>query len=363
MKIVYHGAGYIGFTEAAYFAKAGKDVLIYDVNKNAVDAINAKRIPVYGVDEFLRFNPFTRAGNIRATNRFEDTLSSEVHIIAVPTEKNGEAHLEIVKNVILRILEEVVRGNSRANTILIESTVSPGFTDELLKDDFFKMESLMYKPVGVLFAICPRRDWFVDPNDDVETTPRIVGGIDEKSTARAVDVLSTVSNTIHTTGYREAEAVKAFENAIFYHSITFGLEFTKRYEHILDARKVLQLQGTHWRLYPLYPSAGIAGYCVPMGLRYLDMPDVKEQDQKIEKEWRALIGKRAVDFFNQHKIDDVIVYGISEKEKTRVPHFSPAFDMIKNLSDNGFEPIVVDCDYHTNEIEKWLVLDTNARRI
>ena len=347
MKIVYHGGGFVGFTGAAAFAKAGIDVVVYDVDKSVVEKINNQEIPVYGVEEFLRYQPFGHAGRITSTDIWEEVAQEKIHIIAVPTERQGDPVLEIVQEVVHKIINNREKGT---RTILVESTVSPGFTDKTLSKEEWKLAT---EVGGIYYAICPRRDWFVDPNDDVETTPRVVGGINEQSTKEAVRVLSKVSKVIHQTGYREAEAVKAFENAVFYHSITFGFEFTQAYGDKLDARKVLELQGTHWRLYPLYPSAGIAGYCVPMGLRYLDgMRMSREVDFTIETRWRGFVAAQVLAFLEKNHVKRVLIYGVSEKEKTRVLHFSPTFTLVEKLSKvfPSDEILIADEDYTKEEI-------------
>src|SRR5688500_10655585 len=68
-KVAVWGAGYIGFSTLAYFARRGVGGIAVDVRPARVDAINRGDLEVVGLADWLGFDvkPLTARGLIRAT--------------------------------------------------------------------------------------------------------------------------------------------------------------------------------------------------------------------------------------------------------------------------------------------------------
>lgn len=257
--VVYHGAGYVGLTGGVHFAKKGVKVVFYDPNRGVVDGINRGE-PRAG--EFLSYidddvSRLVKEGLIQATDKFDDIVKYNTHVLAVPTEIGGIPDMSIVKNVAIKLMGTVPEDG----LIIIESTISPGTTHEILME-MGSTECTLY------IAVCPRRDWFADKDKNVATLPRVVGGLTQECTKKAVEVLSIISNNILTTDYRTAELCKSLENALLHVQVMFAHQFAAAYPHH-DTAEALKLAGTHWRLTPLHLGFGTGGRCVPLGTKYL----------------------------------------------------------------------------------------------
>ncbi len=219
MNIVIHGGGYVGLTSAVHYAWAGADVIIFDPDEVTVAGINNGN-PRAG--DFLSYlhkdvKKLVGTGKLRATSDFAEVKAMTVHSIAVPTERKGEPFDDIVSGVVLRLIHSIpIR-----STIIIESTLSPGTVDAILR--------LTEKAAGDDFylAVCPRRDWFADATKNLNTLTRIVGGVTADCAAAAIKVLELVtpSNLIQITDYATAEVTKALENALLHVQVMFAHQF------------------------------------------------------------------------------------------------------------------------------------------
>jgi len=250
--IVIHGLGYVGLTCAAHFAKSGVNVIGYDPDQSVVDAINAGK-PKAG--EFLGYLGDNIQGlPFRATTDFTEVCAHRIHIIAVPTEKDGEPWMLLVRRVVWTLLDVLPIGS----LIIIESTLTPGTIDQLMKE--YTGEH------GCLVAHAPRRDWFADPEKNLATIPRVLGGFTPAATEAAAKVLEDVTpaELILQTDHRTAELVKPLENALFHLPIMLAHEMALIYPGH-DVREAVRLASTHWRFASfggLYLGMGSGGRCL-----------------------------------------------------------------------------------------------------
>lgn len=345
LEIVIHGLGYVGLTAAVHYARAGWTVLGYDVEEKIIAALNAGEPRAM---EFLSYvnddvRKLVKAGKLAATCDFERVAKQRVHVVCVPTERDGHPYDHIIEAALSRLLMSVPDDA----LIMIESTLTPGFVDHLRTNELFKRVG-----TSVSLAVCPRRDWFADPEKNLETLPRIVGGVTAACTARAIEVIKTVSKTIHVTSYRTAELTKALENALLHVLVMFAYQLAYAMpEH--DVAEALRLAGTHWRLTPLYLGFGTGGRCVPLGTEYL----VKASRERLQ------LGRAAIDWDRKFRsvIADVVekispkrvlVLGMAYRPQFRDMGMSPGLHVAQELRRRSIHTNVHDTMWTTDEIER-----------
>lgn len=250
MRINVHAGGYVGLTGASHYANAGHDVLITDPDEEVVDAINAGK-PKAGVFlTYLEGMPCVRAA-------LGANLEADVHIIAVPSEKNGEPFMDIVEEVFLRLCATT----PPKVPIVVESTVMPGVAARL--------RSIAQKHDRP-WAIAPRRDWFADKDKNLHTLTRIVGR-DLQYHLAIEPIITAVCRDIHWTSPETAEITKALENALLHLPVVLLHELALLYPEY-DIVEAAELASTHWRfksMGKLYLGLGTGGRCVPLGSKYL----------------------------------------------------------------------------------------------
>jgi UDPglucose 6-dehydrogenase len=122
------GLGKLGASMAAAIASRGHQVIGVDVNRRAVDAVNAGHAPVQetGLDELIGAN----LARIRATLSHEEAIAeSELTFVIVPTpnDERGAFSLQYVAYAFREIGKAMARKTSR-HTVVLTSTVLPGAT-------------------------------------------------------------------------------------------------------------------------------------------------------------------------------------------------------------------------------------------
>lgn len=317
-KIGIFGMGYIGYTTAAYFASEGVESIGVDVDASKVKKISNGEPPYQELEKWVPFNlrEITEEGLINATTDHHKLLDESVNplFIAVPTEKNTMPWYEPLKDVVHKIGER-----KDDPLVVIESTLAVGTVDK-----FATLKKVV---------VAPRRDWFISPEKNLKTLPRIVGGVTPEVTEEALDVLSIVCEKLIPTDYREAELVKAVENAHRHVEAVFAQQLTLAYP-TMNVRRVLELAGTKWNVNVMYPNGfGTGGYCIPLSSRYvLDGAEKPKELSLLKKTIQTddSMAKRIADCFNKTQLT-IGCLGLSYKENIRVHILSPTVRLLKHM--------------------------------
>ncbi len=348
-SLAIHGGGYTGLTGALHFALTGTRVTIYDPDEATVDGINNGTPRANEYLSYLNTNiaGLVKKGLLRATTDIGLINNHGIHIINVPTERNGQPYDDIV----IEVLHKLIL-TKRGALIIVESTLPPGLIDAVLAEHSPQLKA------GRNFnlAVCPRRDWFSDKDKNLANVPRIVGGVTDQCTFKATGVLSQVSNQILETDYRTAELVKAFENAQLHVQCMLAYQMAWSYPD-RNIAEMLKLAGTHWRLPELHLGMGTGGRCVPLGTQYLT---------EAADEARPLtLGKSASDWDTEFRIivadsvveripmdGNAVILGIAYRPEFRDAGLSPGLDVAKRLMVRGIDVTVNDPMWSNEELEK-----------
>ncbi|MDX9917426.1 MAG: nucleotide sugar dehydrogenase [Gudongella sp.] len=256
-KITVIGLGYIGLPTAAVLAKAGMEVLGYDLNKRVVEALNKGEIIIEepGLGELVE--QVVKNGNLKGISTLE---SSDVFIVSVPTPINAEksADMSYVQKAVTGILKVLKRGD----IIILESTSPPGATEEYVAkavNDFGLIAG-----EDVLIAHSPERVLPGKIMTELIENDRIIGGINEKSSLAVKAVYeSFVKGNIYLTDSRTAEMCKLMENTFRDVNIALANELAILSENLgINAWEVIRLANKHPRVNIHQPGPGVGGHCI-----------------------------------------------------------------------------------------------------
>jgi len=212
LTIAVVGLGSMGLPTACLFAKQGVSVIGVDEDPSVVDEVNKgkSRISEPGLSPLL--SKCVSKGLLRATNDARKAASeSDAILIIVPTSltKMGAPDYSNVK----RAASVVGEGMESGTLVVLESTVGPGVTESLFKEELERASSLKAgKDFGLAYS--PIRASVGRAIRDITYYPRIVGGIDKKSleVASALQSIIVKGGIIKTRNIKTAEAIKLFEN-------------------------------------------------------------------------------------------------------------------------------------------------------
>ena len=140
-NIAVWGTGYIGISTLVYFAKQNVRCIGYDIDSSKVEKINKGDMPIKDLKNWFGFNikKLVREKKLKATNNFKELIDQKnlVHFVAIPTEKDGKPYFKILFDVLNKILKVKQIKKKYIPIIIIESTLTPGFSEKHLMP-FFK---------------------------------------------------------------------------------------------------------------------------------------------------------------------------------------------------------------------------------
>jgi UDP-N-acetyl-D-mannosaminuronic acid dehydrogenase len=278
-KIVVVGMGYVGIPAAALFADV-EGFTVVGIQRRSkrsgwkIDWLNSGKNPIGGDEPGLSelIAKVVKKGTLRVTDDYAECNDADVILIDVqtPTDEKGVPHYESLREVSNQVGNHMKKGAM----VVIESTVAPGTTTNIVKPileaasrfvagrDFSLVFSYERVMVGRLI-------------NNIVHLPRIVGGINEESTRRGVELYKhIVREEIYPTDSLTAEVAKVVENAYRDVNIAFANEVALICESFgIDAFKVRALVNTlpndpsSPASNPLrdmhFPGAGVGGHCLP----------------------------------------------------------------------------------------------------
>ena len=265
MRVLIIGQGYVGLT-ISVFAADHHTVLGFDKNQGVVDALNAGKSHIEGVDS-AALAKHIATGSFKATTDASDIAGSDVVVIAVPTPltRDRKPDLTFVEAACKSIGE-----NLKTPALIInESTSFPGTVRNLIKP---LVEKYSGGSVEHLYAVSPER---VDPGRtdwNQKNTPRLYAGLTPAASAGVRDFYSTFcDNLVEVSSPEVAESAKLFENTFRQVNIALVNEFAQ-IAHALGISVYETLNAAETKPYgfmKFMPSAGVGGHCIPVDPSYL----------------------------------------------------------------------------------------------
>ena len=354
INLAVWGTGYIGLSSMVYFAQKGVICKGFDVDKNKVKKINKGELTIPELKNWFNIDIKRLSKNhlLSATSNYKNLLSNKykVHLIAIPTEKNGKPYFDILFN-ILKKLSLIIKKKTKP-IIIIESTLTPKFTDKFIIPYFKK---LGFKNEDYILGIAPRRDWFVAKTKTIEKLDRVVGAKNYKEGLLIKNILSIVCKKIHVSSdYSVSEMVKSIENAYRHMEITLANQLSLAYPNE-NMREVLKLVGTKWNIGTYHPGFGTGGYCIPLSSQYV-LREVKDKSKltllretiKTDTNINILIAKSLI----QKGYKKIGVLGLSYKGNLKVDILSPVIPFIRYLKSRNVSVNLFDPYYSIKEIKQ-----------
>lgn len=256
MKACFMGLGYIGLPTAIIAAKHGIKVTGVDINPKVVELTNQGKLHIIepGMEEYLQ--EVVKSGALKASTIPE---MSEAYFMVVPTPFKGNhepdiSYVEAATRAVLPLLKE-------GDLYVIEST-SPVGTTEKMRDLIFaerpELEGKIY------IAYCPERVLPGNVIHELVNNDRVIGGIDEASTDKAIEFYSQfVKGTLHRTNCKTAEMCKLTENSSRDVQIAFANELSLICDKAgINVWELINLANKHPRVNILQPGCGVGGHCI-----------------------------------------------------------------------------------------------------
>jgi UDP-N-acetyl-D-mannosaminuronic acid dehydrogenase len=266
MRVCVIGLGYIGLPTALLLSQKN-DVIGVDLKQDVVDKVNGRVLPFEepGLEDLLK-----HSGMVASTT----PQRADAFIICVPTPFDKEvrmADLRYVKAAAGSVAPFLERGN----LVVVESTVSPGACEKVVAP-LLEKSGLKVRQ-DIFLAHCPERAIPGNTLHEMVHNDRILGGADDASTRRALDLYSAfVKGNIYTTDAATAEFVKLMENTYRDINIAMANEFAIIAEDAgVDVWEAISLANRHPRVNILKPGPGVGGHCIAVDPWFLTESSTK----------------------------------------------------------------------------------------
>ncbi|HUH92890.1 MAG TPA: nucleotide sugar dehydrogenase [Casimicrobiaceae bacterium] len=335
------GLGYVGLPLAVEFGKR-YPTIGFDLSERKVAAYRKFVDPTGEMSEA----ELKASSHLRVTTRAADLAAADFIVVAVPTPVD-QAHRPDFSP-LLSASEIVGQNLKRGATVVFESTVYPGATEEVCVPCIERHSGFKW-----------RRDFFVgysperiNPGDKEHTLTRItkvVSGDSPQTLEKVAELYgSIVTAGVHrASSIKVAEAAKVIENTQRDLNIALINELALIFHKIgIDTTEVLEAAGTKWNFLGFRPGL-VGGHCIGVDPYYL----THKADMLGYHPQVILAGRRINDGMGKYVADETVklmiqagstvngavvnVLGLTFKENCPDLRNSRVIDVVRELASFG----------------------------
>lgn len=356
-KVGVIGLGYVGLPLAVEFGKV-LEVVGFDINKERIEELKK------GHDRTREVEPeeLKLASKLSYSYTLEDLKTVNYFIITVPTpvdefKKPDLSPLVSASKTVGSVLK-------KGDTVIYESTVYPGCTEEVCVPVLEKVSGLKFN-VDFFCGYSPER---INPGDKLHrvTTIKKVTSGSTPEVAGKVDQLYRkiiTAGTHKASSIKVAEAAKVIENSQRDVNIAFVNELALIFERMgIDTHEVLEAAGTKWNFLPFKPGL-VGGHCIGVDPYYLTHkaeslgyhPEVILSGRRINDNMGVHIANSVIKLMAQNELPinkaNVLILGITFKENCPDIRNSKVVDVIRELQSFGTQVDIYDPQADAEEVK------------
>lgn len=339
------GQGYVGLPLALIFADAGLQVTGFDTDPAKVELLNDGKSFIRHIGA-ERVAAAVRSGAYHATSNFDELADCDAILICVPTPLGR--HREPDNSYIHATGREIARRLRPGQLVVLESTTYPGTTSDELRP--LLDEAGLVCGQDYFLAFSPERE---DPGRgdfSTRTIPKVVGGVDDRSTAIAVTMYSTaITKVVPVSSAKVAEAAKLLENIFRSVNIALVNELKTVFDAMdIDVWEVIEAAKTKpFGYMPFYPGPGLGGHCIPLDPFFLSWKAAEhgkwarfiELAGEINTSMPDWVVEKTAAALNEHgksvRGSRILILGLAYKPNIDDDRESPSYSLIDSLQRRG----------------------------
>jgi UDP-N-acetyl-D-glucosamine/UDP-N-acetyl-D-galactosamine dehydrogenase len=335
------GLGYVGLPLAIEFGKRFRTIG-FDLSESKIEAYRKHRDPTGEVEAAA----FRAAAHLDCTTDPALLADADFIVVAVPTPVDDAHNPDF--GPLISASRTVGRAMKRGATVVYESTVYPGATEEVCVPVLERESGLFWKK-DFNIGYSPER---INPGDREHTLTRIrkvVAGDTPETLKRVAALYGSVidAGVFEASSIAVAEAAKVIENTQRDLNIALMNELSLIFHRIgIDTLEVLQAAGTKWNFLPFRPGL-VGGHCIGVDPYYLTYkaeklgyhPQVILAGRRINDCMGKYVAEQTVKQMIQLgfpvKGSHVIVLGLTFKENCPDLRNSKVIDVVRELESYG----------------------------
>ena len=351
LNISIFGLGYVGLPLAIKLSNYF-NVLGFDKNKQRIKELK----------KFLDKNSEVNSKELKKTKlkystNIKDLKNSNIFIVTVPTPvtKSNQPDLKPL----LEACKDIGKIISKGSTVVFESTVYPGVTEEICGPQIKKYSRLI-PGKDFYLGYSPER---MNPGDKAHSIDKIIKVISgdcnkTKLTLKKIYGKINSGKIFIAKNIKTAEAAKVIENTQRDINVAFINEITKLFKKInISIFDVLKTAETKWNFLNFQPGF-VGGHCIGVDPYYLSYLAKKKKTES-----NLILSGRKVNnnfpiFLAQYinncitKKNKILVLGLTFKENVSDLRNTKVVDLIKSLKKKGHKVFVNDECAHKNDVKK-----------
>jgi len=380
-NIVVIGMGYVGIPMAALLADVD-DFYVTGIQRRSkrsgwkIDWLNNGKNPFEGeepgLDELI--DRVVKSGKFKVTDKYDDVDDADFILIDVQTPVDLDSKIpryESLEEVTKKISKHLKKGV----TVIIESTVAPGTTDNIIQprleegsglkrgQDFYLVFSFERLMPGKLLEYIT----------DMEKV--IGGGCDEANKRAKFLYEKVIKKDIRVTDTLTAELTKCIENTYRDVNIAFANEMALLCEDFdRDIFEIIELINQRHDRMMHYPGSGVGGHCLTKDPHLLEYGHRTYTEHKYNSDI-LLKARELNDFMPRHMVElmedtfresrrlvdniKVVLLGVSYKANTDDTRNTPTENIVKvlksryhshNITFIAHDPYVKEREYRETEL-------------
>lgn len=347
-SIAVIGLGYVGLPLAVEFGKQ-RSVTGFDINPLRIAELQAGRDHTREVPA----EELAAATHLTFSSETSDLAACTVYIITVPTPIDAHKRPDLTP--LIKASETVGAVLKKGDTVIYESTVYPGATEEDCVPVLERVSGLKFN-TDFFAGYSPER---INPGDKTHRLPDILK-VTSGSTPEIATEVDALYASIITAGthkaptIRVAEAAKVIENTQRDVNIALINELSLIFNRLnIDTQDVLEAAGTKWNFLPFRPGL-VGGHCIGVDPYYLTHkaqsvgyhPEVVLAGRRINDGMGAYVVSRTVREMISRDIAikgaRVLVMGLTFKENCPDLRNTRVVDILAELDGYGMQVDVHD---------------------
>jgi UDP-N-acetyl-D-glucosamine/UDP-N-acetyl-D-galactosamine dehydrogenase len=335
------GLGYVGLPLAVEFGKKYRTIGV-DLSRAKIESYRRHIDPTGEVST----EELVAAAYLEPTTDAARLEEADFIVVAVPTPVDDAHNPDLTP--LVSASEAIGRNLKRGATVVFESTVYPGATEEVCVPLIERYSGLKWK-TDFFIGYSPER---INPGDRDHALIRITKVV-SGDTPRTLELVAEVYGSVIEAGVHRAssikvaEAAKVIENTQRDLNIALMNELSLIFHRMgIDTLEVLQAAGTKWNFLPFRPGL-VGGHCIGVDPYYLTHkaekmgyhPQVILAGRRINDGMGKYVAEQTIKNLIQHgfpvKGSHVIVLGLTFKENCADLRNSKVVDVIRELQSFG----------------------------
>lgn len=336
------GMGYIGLPTALMMAAHGIEVIGTDYDEKRIERLKNGEM-VFEEEGLAKLFQKAQEGGIVFSTQYQ---SADVYVVAVPTPYIKESK-KLDASCVINAVEHVIRQAPKGAVIVIESTISPGTIEKVIKPLFSEYGRVLGQDIHIAHA--PER---IIPGSmiyELEHNSRTIGADDVRTGERIRDIYASFcQGEIVLTTIKTAEMSKVVENTFRDINIAYANELAKicRSDE-MDVYEIIRVANKHPRVNILQPGPGVGGHCISVDPWFLvgDYPGLANiilAARKINDSMPDFVLSRTCEIMKECQmsdLDQIGIYGLTYKENVDDVRESPTLQLLTSMKRHLAAPV------------------------